>query len=31
MLAHYGMYVQNGFYTLAYRVLDFADQPDRRA
>lgn len=27
MLAHYGMYVQNGFYTLAYRVLDFATSP----
>ena len=27
MLAHYGMEVQNGFYTLAYRVIDFATSP----
>lgn len=27
MLAYYGMEVQNGFYTLAYRVIDFATSP----
>ncbi len=27
MLSHYGMEVQNGFYTLAYRVIDFATSP----
>jgi O-antigen/teichoic acid export membrane protein len=27
MLAHYGMDAQNGFYTLAYRVIDFATSP----
>jgi O-antigen/teichoic acid export membrane protein len=27
MLVHYGMTVQNGFYTLAYRVVDFATSP----
>ena len=27
MLSHYGMDTQNGFYTLAYRVVDFATSP----
>jgi O-antigen/teichoic acid export membrane protein len=27
MLGHYGMVSQNGFYTLAYRVIDFATTP----
>jgi O-antigen/teichoic acid export membrane protein len=27
MLGHYGMTVQNGIYTLAYRVVDFATSP----
>ena len=27
MLSHYGMEVQNGFYTLAYRVIDFGTSP----
>jgi O-antigen/teichoic acid export membrane protein len=27
MLSHYGMFVQNGFYTLAYRIIDFATSP----
>lgn len=27
MLAHYGMSAQNGFYTLAYRAIDFATSP----
>lgn len=27
MLGHYGLVVQNGFYTLAYRVVDFATAP----
>jgi O-antigen/teichoic acid export membrane protein len=27
MLSHYGMVEQNGFYTLAYRIVDFATSP----
>ena len=27
MLSHYGMVMQNGFYTLAYRIVDFATSP----
>lgn len=27
MLSHYGMNAQNGFYTLAYRIIDFATSP----
>jgi O-antigen/teichoic acid export membrane protein len=27
MLSHYGLQTQNGFYTLAYRVVDFATTP----
>ena len=27
MLAHFGLDLQNGFYTLAYRVVDFATSP----
>jgi O-antigen/teichoic acid export membrane protein len=27
MLSHYGMNVQDGFYTLAYRIIDFATSP----
>jgi O-antigen/teichoic acid export membrane protein len=27
MLSYYGMEVQNGFYTLGYRILDFATSP----
>ncbi|MGA3032586.1 MAG: oligosaccharide flippase family protein [Terracidiphilus sp.] len=27
MLSHYGMNVENGFYTLAYRIIDFATSP----
>lgn len=27
MLSHYGMNLQNGFYTLAYRIVDFATSP----
>ena len=27
MLSHYGMIVQDGFYTLAYRIIDFATSP----
>ena len=27
MLSYYGLEIQNGFYTLAYRILDFATSP----